>query len=223
MKKHFLVAGAAVLALGFAVSTASAHTCPTYQHPSKTKGLTSSLTQAFVSCNNPGGNTPNTTAGGVPACAPIETFNEATGSPAGGWLWGLKSSGTVTVRPQANKLGGPLNTPGVTADLGVTLKVSGIEDENGVADGTNGTLSTVARATLNDSVNGMVSVIDFPAGFPVAVVNGKIGLKTSANVLLNGLGLPGLGSCSSIEVVSIQLLDPNGNPFGVMGSYLQHP
>jgi hypothetical protein len=105
----------------------------------------------------------------------------------------------------------------------VTAKVSGIEDENGVADGTNGTLSTVARATLNDATVGLATVIDFPAGFPVAVVNGKINLKTSANVLLNGLGLPGLASCSVVEVVSIQLLDPNGNPFGVMGSYLPHP
>jgi len=223
MKKHLLVAGAAVLALGFAVSTASAHTCPVYQHPSITKGLTSSLTQAFVSCNNPGGNVPNTSAGSVPACAPVETFNENVGSPSGGWLWGTKSGGTVAVKGIANKLGGILNTPGVTADLAVTLKVYGVEDENGIADGTSGTLSTVARATLNDSIVGLATVIDFPAGFPVSVVRGKISLKTSANVLLNGLGLPGLASCSSIEVVSIQVLDPNGNPFAVMGSYLQHP
>jgi hypothetical protein len=221
MKKHLLVAGAAVLALGFAVSTASAQ-CPVYQHPSVAKGLSSSLIQAFVSCNNPGGNTPNTTVGSVPACAPIETFNEATGSPAGGWLWGLKSKGDVTVKAAKNKISSPLNSP-LAADLAVTLKVSGIEDENGIADGTNGTLSTVARATLNDATVGLATVIDFPAGFPVVVTGGKIKLKTSANVLLNGLGLPGLASCSEVEVVSIQLLDPNNNPFGVMGAYLQHP
>ena len=221
MKKHILVAGAAVLALGFAVSTASAQ-CPVYQHPSVAKGLSSSLIQAFVSCNNPGGNVPNTTVGSVPACAPIETFNEATGSPAGGWLWGLKSKGDVTVKAAANKISSPLNSP-LAADLAVSLNVSGIEDENGVADGTNGTLSTVARATLNDATVGLATVIDFPAGFPVTVTNGKINLKTSANILLNGLGLPGLASCSTIEVVSIQLLDPNGNPFGVMGIYLPHP
>jgi len=219
MKKHILVAGAAVLALGFAVSTASAQPCPVYQHPTTAKGLSSSLIQAFVSCNNPGGNVPNTSAGSVPACAPIETFNEFTGTPDGGWLWGLKSKGDVTVKASKNKVVNILNSP-LAADLAVTLKVSGIEDENGIADGTNGTLSTVARATLNDSVVGLATVIDFPAGFPVAVVNGKISLKTSANVLLNGLGLPGLASCSSIEVVSIQLLDPNNNPFGVMGTYL---
>jgi len=219
MKKHILVAGAAVLALGFAVSTASAQ-CPPYQHPSVAKGLSSSLVQAFVSCNNPGGNVPNTTVGSVPACAPIETFHEATGSPSGGWLWGAKSKGDVTVKASKNKIMSMLNPP-TAADLAVTLKVSGIEDENGVADGTNGTLSTVARATLNDSTNGLATVIDFPAGFPVVVMNGKISLKTSANVLLNGLGLPGLASCSVIEVVSIQLLDPNGNPFGVMGAFLQ--
>jgi len=221
MKKHILVAGAAVLALGFAVSTASAQ-CPVYQHPSVAKGLASSLVQAFVSCNNPGGAIPNTTVGSVPACAPIETFNEATGTPAGGWLWGLKSKGDVTVKAAKNKITSPLNSP-LAADLAVTLKVSGIEDENGIADGTNGTLSTVARATLNDATVGLATVIDFPAGFPVVVTGGKIKLKTSANVLLNGLGLPGLASCSEVEVVSIQLLDPNNNPFGVMGAYLQHP
>ena len=207
-----------MLARGFAVGTASAQ-CPVYQHPAKAKGFSSSLVQAFMPCYG----SVTLFAGGVPACQPVETFNEMAGSLASGWLWGGKSGGTVTVSASANKVvNEALNGP-FAADLAVTLKVSGIEDENGIAEGTNGTLWTLTRATLNDATVGLATVIDFPAGFPVTVTNGKINLKTSANILLNGLGLPGLASCSTIEVVSIQLLDPNGNPFGVMGTYLPHP
>jgi hypothetical protein len=180
------------------------------------------MVQAFVSCNNPGGATPNTTAGSVPACQPVESFHLTTGEPTSGWLWGAKSKGDVTVKASKNKVVSVLNSP-ATMDLAVTLKMSGIEDENGIADGTNGALSTVARATLQDSKVGLATVIDFPAGFPIAVVLGKISLKTSANLLLNGLGLPGLAGCSSVEVVSIQVLDPNKNPFAVMGTFLGHP
>ena len=56
-----------------------------YQHPSKAKSDQSrALVQAFVSCNNPGGNTPNATteAGTVPTCYPAETFTSAGPLPA---------------------------------------------------------------------------------------------------------------------------------------------
>src|SRR5690242_11786085 len=48
--------------------------------------FSSTLVRAFVSCGNPGGNTPNATSvGGVPTCQPVETFHQQAGSPAGGW------------------------------------------------------------------------------------------------------------------------------------------
>lgn len=228
MKKHLVAAGAAVLALGLTVSIASAAAppcAPGLAHPSKAKGLKSSLTTAFVSCGNLGGATANSaTEGGVPGCQPVETFHQAAGSPATGWEWGVKGKGDVSVTASKNKVSNILNPPGDTSDLAISLKMGGIEDSLGIADGTNGTLATVARATLNDRAlqpaANYISVVDFPAGFPITVLGGKIKLKTSANVLLNGIGQPGLPPCSSIEVVSILVIDPEGNPFATLGAFL---
>jgi len=221
MKKHILVAGAAVLALGFTASMASAQ-C-NYQHPKKAGGLKSSLVQAMVSCNNPGGNTPNsTTEGGVPTCAPPETFHTQSGSPGGGWLWDPnKGKGDVSFKSAKNKVPGQ---PADSADLAVQLKMGGILQgttvPSGPANGP-GVLATVARATLKDRMNGDMTVVDFPAGFPIQAVNGKISRKTTANdLLVNTLGQPALPSCSSIEVVSVAVVDPNGDNFATMGSYL---
>jgi hypothetical protein len=220
MNKHIFVAGAAVLALGFSASLASAQ-C-NYEHPKSAKQLKSSLTQAFVSCNNPGGNTPNaTTEGGVPTCAPPQTFHEQNGSPNGGWLWDeLKGKGDVTFKAAKNKAVHPLNPPNDTADLAVQLKMSGLLNTLSAPAGGNGTLATVARATLEDRVGGPMTVVDFPAGFPITAVGGKISVKTTANALLNGIGQPGLPGCSNIEVVSVNVVDPNGNAFANLGTFL---
>jgi hypothetical protein len=219
MNKHMFVAGAAVLALGFSASYASAQCFS--QHPKKAGQLKSSLVQAFVSCNNPGGNTPNTTTeGGVPACSPPESFHEQAGNPNGGWLWdSAKGKGDVSFKAAKNKAVHPLNPANDTADLAVQLKMSGILNQNGPAGGS-GVLATVARATLEDRMNGPLTVVDFPAGFPITAIAGKISLKTTANALLNGIGQPGLPGCSSIEVVSVNVVDPNGNAFANLGTYL---
>jgi len=216
MKKHLFVAGAAALALGFTASMASA-ACD-YEHPKSAKQLKSSLVQAFVSCNNPGGNTPNaTTEGGVPTCAPPETFHEQAGSPGGGWTWNeLKGKGDVSFKAGKNKI--PGEDPD-SADLYVQVKISGILDDLGPALGP-GTLATVARATLKDRANGDMTVVDFPAGFPINASDGKVNVKTSANVLLTGIGQPALPGCSSIEVVSVYVDDPNGNHFANLGTFL---
>jgi hypothetical protein len=216
MKKHILVAGAAVLALGFTASLASAQCA--FPHPKKAGALKSSLVQAFVSCNNPGGNTPNsTTEGGVPTCKPPETFNEQAGSPGGGWLWGPSSKGDVSFKAAKNKVPGQ---PADSADLAVSLKMSDIEDSGGKTT-SNGVLSTVARATLKDRMNGDMTVVDFPAPFNVSAVDGKINRKTTANdLLVNTLGQPALASCTSIEVVAVQVIDQEGNAFASMGTFL---
>jgi hypothetical protein len=235
MKRHVLVTLAAILALGFTASLASAQCA--FEHPKKAKKIQASLVQAFVSCGNPGGNTPNTTteSGTVPTCKPPETFNEDAGSPADGWEWDeTKGQGSIafkaankvkfiqigTVLPGANPAS-PLNPAGDTVDLVIQMKLKGVIADDSPAGATgSGTLSTVARATLDDRMGGDMTVIDFPAAFPFDLVGGQAKLKTSANALLNSIGQPGLPPCSSIEVVDVTVEDENTNPFARMGTFL---
>jgi hypothetical protein len=228
MKKHILAAGAAVLALG-SVSIASAASFPcaaTYQHPVKAASLKSSLVQAFVSCNNPGGNVPNATTetGTVPTCYPSETYHENAGSPDFGWTWGPKGAGTISFKAGVNKLlppDYPLNTqPGV--DLYIQVKISDIRDNTGVATGTSGSVATVARATLIDraETSAPMTVIDFPTTFTIGVSGGKVSKKYTATQILNDLNQPSLPHCTTIEVVAVQIKDPNNNTFANLGTYL---
>jgi hypothetical protein len=230
MKKHILAAGAAVLALGVA-SIASAASVPCavqYQHPSKAKQIKAALVQAFVSCNNPGGNVPNATTetGTVPTCFPAETYHENAGAPALGWTWGPKSKGDITFKAGKNKLLGPpdyaQNTDPNAVDLFIQLKMGDIRDNTGLADATSGAVSTVARATFVDRAeqSAPMTVIDFPTNFGITVSGGKISKKTSATVILDALSQPALPACTTIEVVSVLVVDPNGNPFANLGTYL---
>ena len=224
MKKNILTAGAAVIALGFCASIASAATpcVVTYQHPAKAAKLTSNLVQAFVSCGNPGGNVPNATTetGTVPTCFPAETFNEKAGSPNSGWLWGPKSQGSISFKAGKNKVVHPLNTDPTAVDLSIQVKISDVRNAGGPA-GTPGSVATVARATLIDRANNeLMTVIDFPTGFGVQAVNGKVQKKTSATVILNALSQPALPRCTQIEVVAVLVKDVNGNAFANLGTFL---
>jgi len=233
MKKHILAAGAAALALGTAsIASAAATPCgATYQHPVSAKQIKASLVQAFVSCNNPGGNTPNATTetGTVPTCYPAETYHENAGSPSLGWTWGPKGKGDITFKAAKNKLCGPPDyaqnscaTLADQVDLSISIKISDIRDNTGLASLTNGSVSTVARATLIDRAEqtAPMTVIDFPTGFGIGVTNGKVSKKTSATVILDGLSQPALPPCTTIEVVSVLVKDPNGNSFANLGTYL---
>lgn len=233
MKRHLVVAAAA---LGFLFIASGAHaqatayndtTCK-FEHPKKAKETRSSLVQAYVSCGNPGGNAPNdTTESGVPSCSPPETFNTQAGTPPNGWHFNFaKGQGDASFKAAKNKLTGPANPTGDTADVAVSLKLSGIIDDAGPASGS-GTLSTLSRATLRDrqgtspdqSDDVSMTVIDFPAPFPFDLIEGKAKLKTTANVVLNGIGTS-LPHCTSIEVVDLFVSDENGNRFASMGIFL---
>jgi len=217
MKKHLLGGLAAVLVVGISASAVFAQCA--YEHPKKAKKLQSNFVQAMVSCGNPGGNSTNTTTeGGVPACKPPETFNQQAGSPPGGWTWDeLKGQGQVQIK--AAKIVPPI-TPPDGGDLAIKMKIQGVLDQNTVAAAGAGQLATVARATLNDRMNGDLTVVDFPASFPFTMTGGKGQVKTSADALLNGIGQPSLPHCSSIETVSITVVDPNGNTFANIGAFL---
>lgn len=227
MKKLTLAAGAAVLALGSAsIASAAAVPCAvTYSHPASAKQIKASLVQAFVSCNNPGGQVPNATTetGTVPTCYPALTYHENAGSPALGWTWGPKGKGDITFKAGKNKVVHPLNTDPTAVDLNISLKMADIRDNTGLASGTNGSVSTVARATFADRAEfalGAMTVIDFPTAFGVTTDGGKINKKTSATAILNALSQPALPACTTIEVVSVLVVDPNGNPFANLGTYL---
>ena len=114
-----------------------------------------------------------------------------------------------------------LNPVGDTTDLLAKLKLKGVVSPDAPlgANG-DGTLATIARATLDDRVGGPMTVIDFPAGFPFTLEEGKANLQTSADALLNSIGQPGLSHCSTLEIVTISVNDENGNPFGRLGAFL---
>lgn len=227
MKKHILAAGAAALALGVAsIASAAAVPCAvTYAHPSAAKQIKAALVQAFVSCGNPGGHVPNATteSGTVPTCYPATTYHENSGSPALGWTWGPKSKGDITFKAGKNKVVHPLNTDPNAVDLSISVKMADIRDNTGLADGTNGSVGTVARATFADRAEfalGAMTVIDFPTAFGITTDGGKVNKKTSATAILNALSQPALPACTSMEVVSVLIIDPNGNPFANIGTYL---
>jgi len=218
MKKHLLGGLAAVLVVGISASSALAQCA--FEHPKKAGKFQSNFVQAFVSCGNAGGNSPNsTTEGGVPSCKPPETFSTQSGNtPGSGWQWDeLKGQGQVQFK--ALKVSKNLAvTPAGSTDLSVKAKLKGVVDSVGPANGT-GALSTVARATFNDRMNGDMTVVDFPANFPLTLTDGKGQIKTSADALLNGISQPGLPDCTSIETVSITITDTNGDTFANTGTF----
>jgi hypothetical protein len=193
-----------------------------YEHPRKAKQFKCDLVQAFISCGNLGGNAVNTTtAGAVPACAPPQTPNQQVGTPPNGWQWWEQRS---TGKLQFRTIQG---AGGNTGDLKVKLRLRKILDGTGGLASGSGTLSTLARATIEDTVvssPGMgtdLTVIDFPAPFPFPMNNGNATLNTTANTLLQGLGIPPLPGCTSIEVVDLTVLDPNGNAFAKCGNFFK--
>jgi hypothetical protein len=111
--------------------------------------------------------------------------------------------------------------PPGSVDLFITVKISDIHDNTGLADADSGNVQSVARATLIDRLhNQLMTVIDFPTGFGVPVTAGKINKKTSATVILNHLSQPALPPCTTIELISTLIKDPNGNTFANLGTYL---
>ena len=231
-RRDLLAVVAALLALGFAASTASAQ-C-NFDHPKKARKFTGELVQAFVPCGGIGGTTPNTaTGGGVPACQPPETFNQLYESPANGWRMDpLKFQGRVQLKirkactgkakgtslPPCNPLDTALNPPG-SADLEVQLKLRGVIDAGGPANGV-GALWTLTRATMYDWTAGDVTILDFPAGFPFDLAKGETSMKTSVDAHLNSLNLQSLPACSSLEIVDINVVDENGTTFARIGTWL---
>jgi hypothetical protein len=212
--KKALFTVAAVAALGAYASVASAQ-C-SFDEPAKAKGLKSSLVKAMASCPGitfPSSNT--STMAGVPGCAtPFELsaykFDNDKGSCS------LKTT---------HKVEAPCSTgnPTPCSNLGLSVKCAGVNNADGVTPNNQSgwNLNTVARATFDDNSNGDMTVIDFPAQFPLAPASGgKFSGKFDTNTLLNGLFGPGseLPACTAIQLVSVGIADPAGNIFATMGT-----
>ena len=106
-------------------------------------------------------------------------------------------------------------------DLYITLKMNDIWDETGPVEGLSGTVNSLARTTLIDRAEQKVmTVFDFPTAFPIQAVDGKVSKKISATTIINPLNQPALPKCTTIELVSVVLRDPNTNNFAAIGTYM---
>jgi len=190
----------------------------TFEHPRYGKMFDATLVQAFVGCNNPGGNTPDrTTEGGVPACEP-ETADDRDGNPASGWHWGPSSYGRVQVFARCYG----------AADFGIKLKLYGLTDGTGAPLNSTGTLAMIVRLTVMDPVGGAMTTVDYPLEFAFHASNGLVLVAASANAMLADQNLPPLPNGTSVELVKVdfydggllEIRDANGNPFARPGVFL---
>jgi hypothetical protein len=226
MKRH-LLAGLAAAALVVGLSASSANAQCAFQHPKKAGKFQSNFVTAFISCDNAGGHTDNTVAGGgaAPACKPPMTYAEDQGTPPNTWYWDPnKGQGQVQFKA-VKKTKIPTVDPLDSSDVAVILKLAGVSygttgDPGDLVNGASGRLATLTRTTFDDREAGDVTVVDFPVKFPFILTLGKTTLKMTADQQLNADGLAGLPHCASLETVSVTVLDQNNNAFATSGVFM---
>ncbi len=80
----------------------------------------------------------------------------------------------------------------------------------------------VLRATLDDPVTGDMTVVDSPTRFNATPSSaGSLKLKIRVSELLAGAGcffVNSLPTCMQSEIVSVGVVDPDGDLFAVLGS-----
>jgi len=177
--------------------------------------LTTSLVRAFVSCNNVGGNTASSQSqGGFATCQPVETIDQQTGTP--GWRFGPGTSyGRLSItRSSAHYQDFPLTL----RDAAVKLKLYHLDStDGGPASGT-GNFFLILRATFDDPVGGDMTMFDFPLNFGFTLTgSGSVSVTKKLGELLDQLSQPPFPDCTSIELLSAFVRDPNGNVFAVPG------
>jgi len=225
---------AAIALVGLYAGSASAQ-CPYNTAPAK--GIKSTMVRAYNSCPStevPASNTQ--TEGTTDACQPV-TPRALEGDST---TYQYSSKGKCSVSTSAKLFA---SCADVTDANGVGLglqpvachvtfvksKCSGIVQSDGstAIDGVlfpeddGWSLATLSRATLNDSVGGAMTVIDFPVTFTYSTpAKGKMSVSSSSAealipiVNLNNADLP---PCTSIEVVDTVIKDPDGLPFARQG------
>jgi len=214
MRKIVTLAVATSFALLLASTTASAQCA--FDGPAKAKSVKVSMVRSFAACPSltfPGPN--SVTESGDLACAPPYAqsdylFDDKKGACS--VKWGVKredpcSFNSVT-RPCLN--------------ASISVKCTGVlrNDStlvNGVADA-GWALNYVYRATVNDPDNGDMTVVTVPASVPLSVPkNGSMSVKADTNHLLSDLGVSSFPACAQISIVSLRIVDDNGNPFAEPG------
>jgi hypothetical protein len=177
--------------------------------------ITTSLVRAFVSCNNVGGNAAGSQSqAGVPTCQPVETIDQHNGTA--GWRFGPGTSyGRLSItRASANYPDFPLTL----RDAAVKLKLYHIDSTDGGSASGNGSLWLILRATFDDPIGGDMTAFDFPYYFNFTLSgSGSVSLTKKLGEVLAELDQPPFPDCTSIELVSAFIRDPNGNTFAVPG------
>ncbi len=206
---------AALLALTVLLAPALARAQCDFNSPDKAKSAKISMVRAFYPCGGITFPIPNTaTSEGTPACAPPPPSSSYTFLP--------KGSCSVKV---THKLEDPCSTgsPGACANVSIKAKCKGIGESDGVAPISAGVwaLNVTVRRTTNDSFNGDITVIDFPAQFAFGLPqDGKIQLKIDTNAYFETLFGPGneTGGCTTYQMLSMTIVGPSGTPFAVPGT-----
>ena len=78
-------------------------------------------------------------------------------------------------------------------------------------------MEVVLRPTTDGYANGDMTVVDFPFGFPITLHGGSASVTKKVGDILLGMNQPRFSDCTSLEIVSVAVRDPNGNVFAVPG------
>lgn len=235
MKKVILTLSAVAL-VGAYASAASAQ-CD-FNAISKAKGLKGSMIRAFAGCpstEHPAANT--VTGGGVPGCTPVVPKGGAVNGSHYMFDPGKGSCSVQTqskITPDCSQItddnGDPLGLPvGPCHVTYVKGKCSGILQADGLtpinaSDDAGWKLATLTRATLDDSTNGDMTVLDFPVSFPFDdPSNGKISVSGNSAEALSQIVSPtsaALPTCTQLEIVNVWVRDSSSNHaiFASLGS-----
>jgi hypothetical protein len=188
---------------------------PTRNSASPTGRYIASLVQAHVNCGF-GGNVANTVSqGGHAACAPPQTFVEQAGNPPNGWRFSTVPN-TSWGRVRLDRQTGAFTNPTGIRDTRIRLWLRDIVDATGFADG-NGVIQLVLRPTVNDPVNADMTLADITVQVLITLNDGDANVNVTLDDILIPIDTARLPDCTSLEVVSIAILDENGQVFAVPG------
>ena len=109
---------------------------------------------------------------------------------------------------------------GLFVYLRTSSELTGVIEGTGAPANGDGSLTVVMHMTLDDPVGGDMTG-DFVGRLPVTLTDGSGALSTTVGVMLSEDGMPDLPNGTSIEVVDVQVRDPNDNLFAHPGVYLR--